>query len=271
MLMYDPSKRMAGAVLCLLSLSGLAVKSLAADDPDEILRRIRASMMKHLSQLPNYTCHEAIDRAIRPRTGSFQHMDRVELEVAFTAQGELFATAADGQFQDQPVFKMVPSGTMASSPMGSHVDALFATDMAEFKFAGETKRDGHKTYRFDFHVSQEKSQYLVRHNSVEAIVPFKGSIWVDTETLDLVRVELKTEHIPSRVGVAVVEEVMRYDPIHIGNTDFSLPQHSQLMTVDDTGFYSLNEVHLENCREYVGQSQITYGAPQPAHRDDKQQ
>jgi hypothetical protein len=271
MLMYDASKRMAGAVLCLLTMSGFAAKSLAADNPEEILARVRTSMLKHLEQLPNYTCHEVIDRAVRPRTGSFQHMDRVELEVAFTGHGELFATAADGQFQDQPVFNLVPSGTMASSPMGSHVDGLFATDMAEFKFAGETKRDGHKTFRFDFHVPQEKSQYLVRHNSVEAIVAFKGSIWVDTETLDLVRVELKTEHIPPRVGVTAVEEAMRYDSMHIGNTDFSLPQHSQLMTVDDTGFYSMNDVRLENCREYVGQSQITFGAPQPAHRDDKQQ
>ena len=270
MLTVDRSRRMTCAVLCLSAIAAFAPKALAADDPDELLTRIRALMMKHLSQLPNYTCHEVIDRAVRPRTGSFQHLDRVELEVAFTGHGELFAKTADAQFEEQPVFNMVPAGTIASSPMGSHVDGIFAANLAEFKFAGTAKRDGHKTFRFDFHVPQEKSQYLVRHNSVEAIVAFKGSIWVDADTLDLVRVDLKTDHIPPRVGVLVVEESMHYDLMHIGNSDFLLPQHSDLMTTDDSGNYSLNDVRLENCREFVGQSVVTYGAPQASRQVPKQ-
>ena len=266
---YDLSRRLACAVLCLSGLSALAANAVAAEDPDELLARIRAVVLKHLSQLPNYTCHEAIERVVRPHSGTFQHMDRVDLEVVYTGQGELFATAKDAKFQEQPVYKMVPPGTIASSPMGSHVDGLFMANLAEFKFAGTAKRDGHKTFRFDFHVPQEKSRYLVRHDGVEAIVAFGGSIWVDQETLDLVRVDLKTEHIPPQVGVHLVEESMHYDQTRIGDTTFLLPLHSELMTTDAMGNYSLNDVRLGNCREFVGQSVVTYGAPQAARSEEK--
>ena len=37
----------------------------AAEDNDELFQRIKAHMSEHLAQLPNFVCHETIDRLIR--------------------------------------------------------------------------------------------------------------------------------------------------------------------------------------------------------------
>jgi len=264
------SRPMIGAALCLFCIPAFAAKS-PAEDPDELLKRIRLQMLKHLSQLPKYTCREVIDRMVgRPASGSLQPLDRVELEVAFSGQSELFAATAEAQFQEQPIYKVVPTGTISDSPLGSHVDGIFLADIAEFKYAGTAKKDGHKTFRFDFRVPQEKSHFLVRHNSMEAYVAFKGSIWADAVTLDLIRVDLQADHIAARIGVVLVEESMHYELMRIGNSDFELPRHSLLTTADDAGYYSVNDVHLDGCREFSGQSVVTYGAPVTARRDDQE-
>lgn len=258
-----------GAIL----LTTVLVSTLSADGPDELLERIRAQVQKHLENLPNYTCRQVIDRVGRPaRSARFVHLDRVELDVVFTGKSELFAKTSDGNFQEQPVSSLVPPGTIASTALGSHVDRIFTGDFADFKAAGTAKKDGHKTVRYDFSVTLEKSRFLVRHNSEQAFVAYSGSLWVDAETLELVRADIKADQIPARVGVTLVEESMHYEPMRIGNSDFWLPRRSQLATSDDEGNYTLNDSRLEQCREFTGQSVVTYGAPVPqASRSSEKQ
>jgi hypothetical protein len=110
-------------------------------------------------------------------------------------------------------------------------------------------------------VPQEKSGFRVRHDSAEAIVPFEGSVWVDVETLDLVRVDLKVNRIPSHVGVRSIEKSMHYRILRIADTDFLLPRNAELSATDDQGNYSLNMIKLDGCRVFSGESSIKYGAP----------
>jgi hypothetical protein len=42
-----------------------------------------------------------------------------------------------------------------------------------------------------------------------------------------------------------------------------MPRKSELAATDDVGNYSLNLISLDQCREFTGQSTITYGAPAP--------
>lgn len=250
------------AVLGLIGGSAFAESAKVEVDPQELLQRIRSGMRAHLSQLSSYTCRAVIDRMARsPRSPSLQHVDRVELEVAFSGAAEMFAKSSEASFQNRPIQDVVPSGTIASAPLGSYVDSMVSNDIADFKYAGTGKKDGHKTYRYDFHVSEDKNVFLVRHQTAEAYVAFKGSIWVDTETLDPVRVEVKTEHIPSRLEVMMVEETLHYGTMTIGNSQFVLPQHSELTTLDSYGNYSFNDLHLEACKEFSGQATVTFGSP----------
>jgi hypothetical protein len=231
-----------------------------AENPDMLLQHIRDRMTTHLSQLPNYTCHEAVDRLMRrANSGTFERLDRLELEVALVGNKELFSRAGEGRFQEQEIHKMVPAGTIGNGAFGSYVETVLSGDGAAIRYIGQCKTDGRKAFRYDFAVPQAKSNFLVRHGSAEGIVGYKGSFWADADTLDLVRVELKADHIPANIGVSVVEESMHYKIMRIGKSDFLLPRKSQLSTSDQSGNYSLNMINLEHCREFSGESVVTFG------------
>lgn len=235
-----------------------------------LLRRIKARMSEHLAHLPNYTCHETIERYMRTGT-SLRHLDEVRLDVIFTGQRELFSHGQSGQFQEEPIQKVVSWGTISNGAMGSHIDLLLSQDEAEFKYSGTGKKEGHKTLRFDLTVPIEKSHFQVRHNGVEGIAGYQGSLWVDADTYDPVRVDFKVNRIPPAVGVQLIEESLHYKKLTIGNSEFYLPERSELAATDQEGTYTMNQTKLEGCREFTADSVVQYGAtPQGSAAREKQ-
>ena len=96
---------------------------------------------------------------------------------------------------------------IGNDTFGSHDDDVFLGDGPTFKYAGSCKRDGHKTFRYNFRVPLENSRLLVKQSaSADAMVAYQGSFWVDAETLDMVRLEWKTDHIPPSVGISINRE-----------------------------------------------------------------
>jgi hypothetical protein len=245
------------ALAALFAVAAAADKTL--EEPPDLLSKIRSRTAAHLSQLPNYVCHEVLNRSVR-RGSTWNRGDTVEFEVAFVGRQELFSRPGKDRFGEKSIEELAP-GTVSNNVLGSHIDMILASDSAEFRFAGTQKKDGRKTFRYDLKVSQEKSGFRVKHGGAEAIVPYEGSIWVDAETLDLVRADLKVNRIPSYVGVSSIEKSLHYKMIRIGDTDFLLPHNAEMTAVDDHGIYSLNMVSIDGCREFTGESIITYTGP----------
>jgi hypothetical protein len=243
-----------------IAVFAFAAQPGAAEDPDELFQRIKTHMTQHLGKLPNYTCHETIDRVLRSG-GMTRHLDRVELEVAFVGQQELFSRPGENRFGEQSISQLVSGGTISNSALGAHVDIIFSRDIADFKYAGECKKDGHKTIRYDLRVPIEKSDFHVRHNGAEGPAGYQGSIWVDAETLDLIRVDYKVNRIPAHLGVSLIEKSLRYKKLMIGNSEINLPEHSTLGAIDDRGAYTLNMIKLTDCREFAADSVVKYGPP----------
>ena len=243
-------------------ITGLAALALAGttapDDPEALFQRIKAHMAEHLAQLPNYTCHQTIDRLLR-RGSDLRRLDTMELEVAFVGQRELFSRPGTDRFGEQPIEKLVSGGTIGNTALGSHIDIIFSSNMAAFKYAGIAKKDGRKTYRFDLHVPVEASTFLVSRAGKHGIAGFDGSVWVDAETLDPVRVDFKVNRIPSHVGVRLIEQSLHYKKLMIGKSEFDLPSRSELSATDEMGNVSLNVIKLDRCREFAGESVVQYG------------
>jgi len=242
-----------------LSSAGARAAKPETEEPEGLLQRIRTKTVEQLSQLPNYTCHQVVDRLLRTASsGSLNHQDRVEFEVAFIGNKELYARPGETRIEES-ITNIVRTGTIGNGAFGSNAYAIFFGEEAEFKYVGQSKKDKQMTFRYDFKVPQEKSHFLLRRNSKQGIVAYKGSVWVNAETLDLVRLELKLDQIPSHLGVRSVQESMRYTKMRIRDTEFLLPRDSEMAVADELGGYSLNIIRLERCREFTGQSVVTFG------------
>lgn len=253
---------LAGLAMFLGLGSSYSTELPAAKDPDAILQQISDKVADHLSHLPNYTCHEVINRLVSPlHGGGLRQHDRVELEVAFIGQEELFARAGDTHIQESSISKLVPTGAMGNGLFGTHAESIFLTSAATFDYAGIVEKDGRKTYRYDFQVPVEKSSFSVGHNGAEAIVAYRGSIWADLNTLDLISLEVRADQFPPYLRLSSVREQSEYTPLRIRSSEFFLPLHAQLEIVDNLGNLSVNEINLEQCREYTGESTVMFEGP----------
>jgi hypothetical protein len=252
----------------LVHLAGLAAAAAVllffpatgAEQADVLLQRVKEHMSDHFAQLPNYVCHETVDRMVRTRS-TWRRVDTVEFEVAFVGEEELFARPGSDRFGEEPVEKIAPGGTIGNIMLGSSIDILFKREVAEFKFAGACKKDGRKAFRFDIRVPVEKSAFRVRHAGSEGLAGYDGTVWVDADTLDLVRVDYKVNRIPPHVGVLLIEHSLHYKKQAIGKSEVDLPDHSELAATDAMGNYCLDMIKLDHCREFGADSTIKYGAP----------
>jgi hypothetical protein len=244
-----------------VGLGVLVFSGAAAEDDHELLfQRVKAHMLEHLASLPNYTCHQTIDRATRVGA-TWSYQDTVELEVAFSGRKEIFLRRGTNHFEEQSFEKAAQGGTLSSRVLGADIDAVFSGNAADVKYAGPSKKDGHKTLRFDLRVPIERSHYHITRTGADAIAGYEGSVWVDADTLDLVRVDLKTKQIPAYVGVILVLESLHYKKVKIGNSAVDLPDHSELSVTEDNGHYSVNTMKLRGCHEYAADSVVTYDLP----------
>ncbi|MCC6340848.1 MAG: hypothetical protein IT166_01540 [Bryobacterales bacterium] len=242
-------------------LSSLPPLCAQAKLPDEtvLLARIRARAAENLRRLPNYTCLETIERSMRRAASRrFELIDLVRLEVAYVDGKELFAWPGSRTFEDRDITEMVSEGAIGNGSFALHVRGIFLSNSALFQYAGQVTLDGRAAIRFDYHVPRVRSGYKLRVKPEEGIAGYKGSFWIDPRTLDLMRLDVDIDDIPSNIPVAAGRESLEYAPAAIGGKDFLLPRRSELMLTGLDGNESRNYLHFSGCREFTGESVINF-------------
>ncbi len=256
---------LAAAWLCAVAVAAGQNGNLAAEQAT--LGRIRARMADTLARQPNYTCVQQIERSNRraPRH-KYELRDMLRLEVALVDGKEMFAWPGEARFEDRDLLDMVPiGGAIGTGNFATHARAVFRTNAPRFEYKGVVEIGGSRAYRYGFRVAQLESGYHIRVNGEEAVVGYHGSFWADVNTLDLIRLEVIADDIPPHLGLKSAQDVMDYGRVQIGSSDFLLPVSSELVMVDLNGNASRNLTHFSGCRQYTGESVLTFAdAPEAA-------
>ena len=226
--------------------------------PPESLRlaRIKLRMSQNLARQPNYTCLETVERTERPKGGRASVVDTVRLEVALVNGKEMFAWPGAKKFEDKEIREMV-AGTFGNGNFAIFARAVFLTTGPAFQPRGEELLNGRSAVRYDFRVSRISSGYTLRVNQVEAIVGYHGSFWADPETLDLRRLEIFADDIPSYIDVESAFDRMDYAMVPIGGEPFLLPVESVLELKSRSGEHR-NFMRFSGCRQYTGDSVLKF-------------
>jgi hypothetical protein len=249
------------AVLCLRAQSPLS--------PDlDSLSKIRSRMIFNLKHQPNYTCVETIERSSRAKsTNKLKMVDTLRLEVALVDGREMFAWPGSKKFEDTDLSHMVTSGAIGNGNFGTHAQALFTTRSATFHYAGEEDFQGKKAIRFDYEVPQMLSGYRIRVSQASAIVGYHGSFYADATTFDMDRIVVIADQIPPELFLDSAEDKIDYAIARIGEGDFLLPAQSELTMVGVQGGEEQNRVKFTSCRQFSGESVVTFEDP-PAGKAD---
>ena len=259
------SDRRLGAAIAIL-VGCAQVQLLPGEEvPREILllARVKAHMSQLLKRLPNYTCLQNIERSRRGASGRTQLVDVVRLEVALVDGDELFAWPGSKKFQDTKIIDMVKGGAIGSGNFALHAKSVFQGNVAQYTFIGERVMEGgRKALRWDYKVPLALSGYTLRAAPYEAVVAYHGSFWVDADSLDVIRLEVVTDDIPKQLEIVSAEDAIEYQRVKLGEEQFLLPSKSELRMTGADGHMSINRTSFTGCRQYAGDSTISFDDPQ---------
>jgi hypothetical protein len=252
-------------LLLLLGLCGLVASPLTADNKldDELFNRVAEQMRLNLARLPDYTCVETVARSRRSsHSARFELADRIRLEIAMVNGREMFSWPGAGNFEDKDVDDLMLGGAFGNGNFGMLARAIFLTGAPNFSFIGERIYEGRRTNRWDFHVPRQRGIYGIGNRQRKGIAGLRGTFWADAESNDVVRIEIRAEDIPPELEIVSAENSIDYTRVNIGGTEFLLPKTAELRMRDYAGEWR-NVIGLSMCRQYMGESKISFADPQP--------
>jgi hypothetical protein len=235
-------------------------------DPETLLlARIKVRMEENLLRQPNYTCLQTIDRSQRRAPARrFQLLDTLCLEVALVDGKEMFSWPGAGEFQDRDLRTLVPTGTIGTGSFALHARGVFLSGWPRYNLVGEEDLHARRCHRYNYRVALPGSRYHVKVGEAKAVVAYHGSFWVDAETLDLVRLVVRADEIPLSLDLESVNETIDYARTRIAQGEFLLPKASETVLVDRAGNEHRNRTAFSGCRQYAGESFLSFGEPPPA-------
>lgn len=240
-----------------------AVSAVHAADLEgpQLLTRIRTQMARTLARLPDYTCRETIERSLRRRPSNrYESRDALRVDVAYWNGRELYAWPGD-RLGERALFDLVPDGSIGTGNFGMLGRAVFADNGPIFLFEGRSVENARNQVKYSFQVPLANSTYTVRYGVLTATVPYHGWFTADADTYDVIAFEIEANEIPRDLETLKAIEHTEYARAHIGNSDYLIPATSETILVDLKGEIARNRITFARCREYAGESSVTFTEP----------
>jgi hypothetical protein len=227
------------------------------DLPPEVLALARAALQfkQDVAVLSSFACVETVDRAERDRkTGKMHHVDRVDLEVTKIGLREWFSWPGGDSFHEDPA-QMIGHGMIVTGEFLSMAQTALA-QTHPIAFAEATESIGRKAYRYTYEVSPYAAKYHVKTLVGEGEVGIRGSLWIDTGTLDVLRVSSEGWQMPSYLGLESLETTVSYQRLLVNQQRVLFPESAQSTMHYLNGYQVTNTTEFSHCRPYETSSRL---------------
>ncbi|MCU1236412.1 MAG: hypothetical protein JWP63_4379, partial [Candidatus Solibacter sp.] len=273
---------------CALIFVWAAAAFAAEYDSSDVLKRAIQKVLDSARTIPNYTCVETVTRDyLEPRAYSLPRAcpvllklrehptpdvmlqpfsrDRLRLDVTMSSRGEIFAWSGAKQFEDSNVDKVVRNGPIATGSFGGFLIAVFESDVKKFNFERALQVPGTTLLEYSFQVAQADSHYNIKYDATSWMyVAYSGSFQLNAETADLVNMKLATGEMPPATHICLTTTNLDFERVQIGSGQFLLPKSvGQRFVYPDAG-ETENTTSLANCREFRGESTLTFSPGETA-------
>jgi len=203
-----------------------------------LLARVKQHARASFEHIPDYACLETVSRSEKP-------LDSRNFSPVDTA-----ASTSESLFGP---------GASSATPLN-----LFVHDAGRITVPSETYLHDGTTLRFDFEVSALAGAYQIESGGIKAIVGVRGTFWVDSQSLDLLRVEEHAVDLPPDLNIRDVATTITYGRTRIGSSDALLPHSSEVIVTDSSGGRRRKLIEFSGCREYAKAGQPGQDLPQSA-------
>jgi hypothetical protein len=214
-------------------------------------------------RLPNFICTQVTRRYADPAGLEFwQSQDVIVSKLSFFEQKEDYKVVL---VNNRPVTTSMHGlgGTTTTGEFGTLLKDLFdpATG-TRFEWERWATLRGKRAYVFSYRVPQERSKYTIVYERTQSTTPgYTGLVYVDRDTLAIMRVTQDVLETPIGFPVNQVRNILDYDYIEIAGQTFVLPlKASTVSRVGRTMFKNDTEFRMYN--RFGTESVITY-TPDP--------
>jgi hypothetical protein len=229
----------------------------------ELLARIRQHLRPSVVELPNYTCLETMERTNYAPSGAMEFRERLHLDVIVAEANELFAWPGSDAFTAKPLEGWISGGAIFNGNFWIDLYNLFEASVTAVTFAGTETVDHHSLLRFDFHTPLLSSRSMLTIGGESAATAYSGSFWVDSDSLDIVRLETRAEEIPPNLNCRSSRRSVTYKHVRFGTGERLLPSVAELQIVTREGRESRDTVTFSDCRHYQAETTLSFDVPTP--------
>lgn len=222
--------------------------------PDPLIEEVKAKVHDYIDDLPDFICQEEITRYFDRGTGAWEKMDTLAYELTYNHKRESYKPInVVGRPATKPLEQS--GGAYSTGDFGTALALLFEPETkASFKPAGTEKLGARQTVIYDFRVPRATSKFQIKSEGVPPIISgYSGSVWIDTKTKDVLRIEQAADDLPRDYPVTQAESTTDYDMVKLRGLDveFLLPISSEFIIGDrrEHGF-SRNLIHFKFYRKF---------------------
>jgi predicted transcriptional regulator len=225
-----------------------------------LVEKARDVAATFLEGLPNYVVQESATRYYsETRTPSWNVLDIVSAEVVFEGHQESYRNI---QINGKPSKKPPEeSGAWSTGEFGTILGSLFSgyTDAA-FKYAQDDTILHRSASVFDFKVLRVRSNWRILMSGQYILPSYRGSVWIDKETGEVLRLEMQGKDIPEKFPEISIETAVDYDSIRLGTPEkFLLPVHSEILScLRGSNECERNVIEFRNYHKFTGESNIEF-------------
>jgi hypothetical protein len=224
------------------------------------IEKARAAASAYMEGLPNYVCQEVTTRYVsETRQPNWQVIDVVSAEVVYENRKESYRNLT---INGKPTKKAPEdTGAWSSGEFGTILRNLFepGTD-ADFKYAEDDTIAHQSASVYKFAVERMRSSWKIWVPGQYILPAYKGSVWVDKQTANTLRIEMQAQDIPEEFPRIATETAVDYDYITLGTPEkFLLPVRAEVLScARGSNECERNVIEFRNYHKFTGESTIKF-------------
>jgi hypothetical protein len=222
-----------------------------------LIEQARYKALDFANDLPNFVVTQVVTRSVQhPGARDWRVQDRLEVQLTYRAdKGEEYKLVSiDGKPARQSYDQL--GGSTSAGEFGSFLASLFAPpSRAQFREIKHETFGGQDSVVYDFTVRKVNStvQITDKDQGRSVITGYKGSLWIDTQSKQVLRVESSSFDIEPGFPITLAENSVEYDWVIIAGERYLLPVRAEvLLGRDRDKYYSKNLIEFRNYHKYEG-------------------
>ena len=225
----------------------------------EIIQEARNAAVNFSQGLPNFLAHQVTKRFFSPGfPPRWQQLDEVSAELAYLNGKEDYR---DIKVDGQPAYRPVEqSGSWSTGDFGTTLDDVMSPGTnAAFRRRGEERVGVRSAIVYNYTVDEANSHWtLVAPDGRRVNPAYEGAIWVDKETLRVLRLEQRATSLPRGYPFTRAEYTLVYGWVRIDDKAYLMPASGENVGCMSGGSCTRNITEFRDYRKFVADSKITY-------------